>query len=78
MTEKLLTGMLSLNTTNQLYAHAVILFDQFYFLFTSGIPNPKIALFFAQFCLYFPKYNENLSIYLFPNVKAKIASQNRR
>ena len=33
-----------------------------------------MALFFSLFFIYFPKYNEK-SIYLFPNVKAQVASQ---
>ena len=43
---------------------------------TGGIPSPKMALFFP-ICVCFPKYNEK-SIYLFPTVKAQVASQNQR
>ena len=51
----------------------VILFDQFYLLLQVAFPIQKLPD-FSQFCVYFPKYNEK-SIYLFPNVKAQVASQ---
>ena len=55
---------------------SVILVDLFYLLLQVTFPIQKWP-YFSQFCVYFPKYNEK-SIYLFPNVKAQVASQNRR
>ena len=54
----------------------VILFDKFYLLLQVKFPIQKWP-YFSQFWVYFPRYNEK-SIYLFPNVKAQVASQNRR